>query len=116
MKITSLTAALALLATVAPIPSPALAACIERVVVFEMQGCPHCAATRAFLETNAIPFERIDVWRDAETQASGEELRPPAVPVITNGRKAVRASPRTAASCCASAEALSSRRRDVVDE
>ena len=87
-----LSAALALLATIAAaMPSPAAASCMERVVVYEMQGCPHCAATRTFLETNAIPFERIDVWRDAETQAfMVQNFGSPAVPVITNGKKAVR--------------------------
>ena len=91
MRILRSTAALALLATAALMPAPAVAACVERVTVFEMQGCPHCAATRAFLEQNAIPFDRVDVWRDAETQAfMVKNFGSPAVPVITNGKKAVR--------------------------
>jgi glutaredoxin len=91
MKFASLVAALALLAIAAAMPAPAGAACVERVVVFEMQGCPHCAATRGFLEANRIPFERIDVWRDAETQAfMVKNFGSPATPVITNGKRAVR--------------------------
>jgi glutaredoxin len=65
--------------------------CVERVVVFEMLGCPYCAATRAFLESNKIPFERIEIWRNPEAQAfMTRAFGTTAVPIVTNGRKAVK--------------------------
>jgi glutaredoxin len=71
--------------------SGAQANCVQRVVVFEMLGCPHCASTRAFLEGNKIPFERIEVWQNREVQAFMlENFGSSAVPVIINGQKAVK--------------------------
>lgn len=69
----------------------AAANCVERVVVFEMLGCPHCAATRDFLGANKIPFERIEAYRNPEVQAfMTQQFGSTAVPVILNGKKAVR--------------------------
>jgi glutaredoxin len=65
--------------------------CVRRVVVFEMLGCPYCAATRAFLDANKIPFERIEAWRNPQVQAfMTREFGSTAVPVVINGQKAVR--------------------------
>jgi len=72
-------------------PSTAHANCVQRVIIFEMLGCPHCAATRAFLDANKIPFERIEIWRNPEVQAfMTREFGSTAVPVVINGGKAVR--------------------------
>jgi glutaredoxin len=65
--------------------------CVERVVVFEMLGCPHCAATREFLDANKIPFQRIEAYRNPEVQAfMTQQFGSTAVPVILNGKKAMR--------------------------
>ncbi len=74
-----------------PATTAAADSCIERVVVFEMLGCPHCAATRDFLDANKIPFQRIEAYRNPEVQAfMTREFGSTAVPVILNGKKAVR--------------------------
>lgn len=91
MKLAATVIGLGFAGLMALIPAPAGASCIERVVVFEMQGCPHCAATRAFLEKNAVPFERVDVWKNAESKAfMVKTFGSPAVPVTTNGARALR--------------------------
>ena len=88
MKLAAVAIGLALAALA---PPAAQASCVQRVVVFEMLGCPYCAATRAFLDANKIPFERIETWRNPEAQAfMTREFGSTAVPVVTNGRKAVR--------------------------
>lgn len=72
-------------------PSRANPGCSQRVVLFEMMGCPYCAATRAFLDANKVPFERIEIWRNPEAQAfMTREFGSTGVPVVVNGMKAVR--------------------------
>jgi glutaredoxin len=83
-------AALGLILTVGAY-SPALANCVERVVLFEMIGCPHCANTRAFLDGHKIPYTRIESWQSPEVQAFMiKNFGSAEVPVTTNGQKAVR--------------------------
>ena len=65
--------------------------CAEKVVLYEMLGCPHCANTRAFLDGNKIAYSRIEIWQNPEALAYMiKYFGSPAVPVVTNGRKAVR--------------------------
>jgi glutaredoxin len=65
--------------------------CAEKVVLYEMLGCPHCANTRAFLDGNKIAYSRIDIWQNPDAVAYMlKYFGSPAVPVVTNGKKAVR--------------------------
>jgi glutaredoxin len=65
--------------------------CAEKVILYEMLGCPHCANTRTFLDGNKITYSRIDIWQNPEAvMYMLQNFGSPAVPVVTNGRKAVR--------------------------
>ena len=65
--------------------------CAETVVLYEMLGCPHCANTREFLDSNRIAYSRVDIWQNPGALTYMiTHFGSPAVPVVTNGRKAVR--------------------------
>ena len=90
-KLAALIIGLALVAlTCGVAPARANASCVQRVVLFEMVGCPYCAATRAFLDENRIPFERIETWRNPQAQAfMTKEFGTTAVPVVLTSLKTV---------------------------
>lgn len=81
----------ALSPAVAQTQAPESKNCAENVVLYEMLGCPHCANTRAFLDGNRIAYSRIEIWQNPEAVVYMiKYFGSPAVPVVTNGEKAVR--------------------------
>lgn len=72
-------------------PGPEPKNCAEKVTLYELLGCPHCASTRAFLDSNGIAYSRIEIWQNPAAVAyMTKYFGSPAVPVVTNGKKAVR--------------------------
>lgn len=62
---------------------------MDRIVVYTMTGCPHCAALKAFLTEKGIEFTEKDVAVDDDALAEFRRLGFRGTPAIVVGERSV---------------------------